>query len=53
MRHLLPVILLAALRGQDTFLAAFILTFTAALTFAGMLVSDLILAWLDPRVRLS
>jgi len=46
-------VLLAALRGQDTFLAAFILTFTAALTFAGMLVSDLILAWLDPRVRLG
>ena len=46
-------VLLAALRAQDTFLAAFILTFTAALTFVGMLISDLILAWLDPRVRLG
>lgn len=46
-------VLLAALRGQDTFLAAFILMFTAALTLAGMLISDLILAMLDPRIRLG
>ncbi|MBL9011921.1 MAG: ABC transporter permease [Alphaproteobacteria bacterium] len=46
-------VLLAALRAQDTFLAAFILLFTAVLTLAGMLVSDLILALLDPRVRLG
>ena len=46
-------VLLAALRGQDTFLAAFILFFTALLTLAGMLISDLILAALDPRVRLG
>ncbi len=46
-------VLLAALRAQDTFLSAFILLFAAALTFVGMLVSDLILAMLDPRVRLG
>lgn len=46
-------VLLSALRGQDTFLAAFILMFTAVLTLAGMLISDLILAALDPRVRLG
>lgn len=46
-------VLLTALRGQDTFLAAFILVFTAVLTLAGMLISDLILAALDPRVRLG
>lgn len=46
-------VLLDALRGQDTFLAAFILFFTAALTLVGMLISDLILAVLDPRVRLG
>lgn len=46
-------VLLEALRGQDTFLAAFILFFTAALTLVGMLVSDLILAALDPRIRLG
>jgi peptide/nickel transport system permease protein len=46
-------VLLSALRGQDTFLAGFILLFTAVLTLVGMLVSDLILAALDPRVRLG
>lgn len=46
-------VLLDALRGQDTFLAAFILFFTAVLTLAGMVVSDLVLAMLDPRVRLG
>lgn len=46
-------VLLEALRGQDTFLAAFILFFTAVLTLAGLLISDLILAVLDPRVRLG
>jgi len=46
-------VLLDALRGQDTFLAAFILFFTAALTLVGMLISDLILAALDPRIRLG
>lgn len=46
-------ILLAALLKQDQYLAGFILLFTACLTVFGMLVSDLLLAWLDPRIRLG
>ena len=46
-------ILLQALRSQDQFLAGFILMFVALLTVIGMLVSDLLLAWLDPRIRLG
>jgi peptide/nickel transport system permease protein len=46
-------ILLSALKQQDQFLAGFILMFVAVLTVIGMLVSDLLLAWLDPRVRLG
>lgn len=46
-------VLVRALQSQDTFLSAFILFFVAALTVLGMLISDLILAWLDPRVRLG
>ncbi|WP_112663155.1 ABC transporter permease [Microvirga flavescens] len=44
-------ILLSALKGQDQFLAGFILMFVAVLTVIGMLISDLLLAWLDPRIR--
>jgi peptide/nickel transport system permease protein len=46
-------ILLSALRTQDQFLAGFILMFVAVLTVVGMLVSDLLLAWLDPRIRMG
>jgi peptide/nickel transport system permease protein len=46
-------VLLAALKTQDQFLAGFILMFVAALTVVGMLISDLLLAWLDPRIRLG
>ncbi len=46
-------ILLAALKSQDQFLAGFILMFVAMLTVIGMLISDLLLAWLDPRIRLG
>jgi peptide/nickel transport system permease protein len=46
-------ILLSALKTQDQFLAGFILMFVAALTVVGMLISDLLLAWLDPRIRLG
>jgi len=46
-------ILLQALRAQDQYLAGFILLFTALLTVFGMLISDLLLALLDPRIRLS
>jgi peptide/nickel transport system permease protein len=46
-------ILLSALRSQDQFLAGFILMFVALLTVIGMLVSDLLLAVLDPRIRMG
>src|SRR5215210_3968029 len=44
-------ILLSSLKSQDQFLAGFILMFVALLTVIGMLVSDLLLAVLDPRIR--
>ncbi|WP_457092417.1 ABC transporter permease [Microvirga sp. P5_D2] len=46
-------ILLGALKSQDQYLAGFILMFVAMLTVVGMLVSDILLAWLDPRIRLG
>ena len=44
--------LLDALRSQDMYLAGSFLMFMAALTVLGVLVSDLLLAVLDPRIRL-
>ncbi|WP_333832838.1 ABC transporter permease [Rubrimonas sp.] len=46
-------ILLSALRSQDVFLSGFILLFVSALTLVGMLLSDLLLALVDPRIRLG
>jgi peptide/nickel transport system permease protein len=46
-------ILLQALRVQDQYLAGFILMFVAMLTVVGMLISDLALAVLDPRIRFA
>jgi peptide/nickel transport system permease protein len=46
-------ILLQALKMQDQFLAGFILMFVAVLTVVGMLISDLLLASLDPRIRIG
>ncbi|HTR84688.1 MAG TPA: ABC transporter permease [Reyranella sp.] len=43
--------LLGALRTQDVNLAATFLLFVAVLTVIGMLISDLLLAALDPRIR--
>ena len=43
--------LLGALKTQDVNLAATFLLFVAVLTVIGMLVSDLLLAALDPRIR--
>ena len=43
--------LLRALETQDTYLAGFILLFVSALTLMGMLISDILLAILDPRIR--
>ncbi len=43
--------LLDALRSQDMYLAGSFLMFLASLTVVGVLVSDLLLAVLDPRIR--
>lgn len=45
--------LLAALRSQDMYLAGSFLMFLALLTVIGVLLSDLALAALDPRIRLG
>ena len=45
--------LLAALQSQDMYLAGSFLMFLAFLTVVGMFVSDLLLAVLDPRIRLG
>jgi peptide/nickel transport system permease protein len=45
--------LLEALRSQDQYLAGSFLMFLALLTVIGMFISDLLLAVLDPRIRLT
>ncbi len=45
--------LLDALQSQDQYLAGSFLMFLALLTVIGMFVSDLLLAALDPRIRLT
>lgn len=45
--------LLSSLRSQDMYLAGSFLMFLAVLTVIGMLISDILLAVLDPRIRLS
>lgn len=44
-------VLLTALKSQDQFLAGFVLMFVALLTLIGTLISDVLLALLDPRIR--
>ena len=44
-------LLLGALRSQDMYLAGSIIFIVSALTVVGTLLSDIMLAWLDPRVR--
>ena len=44
-------LLLASLRNQDMFLAGTIVLMLGTLTVLGTLVSDLVLVWLDPRIR--
>jgi peptide/nickel transport system permease protein len=45
--------MLAALQSQDMYLAGSFLMFLAMLTVIGVLVSDLLLVGLDPRIRLQ
>ena len=46
-------LLLRALLSQDQYLAGSLLMFLAVLTVIGMFVSDILLALLDPRIRLG
>ena len=45
--------LLSALQSQDMYLAGSFLMFLSVLTVVGMFVSDVALAFLDPRIRLG
>ena len=46
-------VLLAALKTQDMYLAGTIVLIQAVLVVVGTLLSDIALAWLDPRIRFS
>ncbi|CAA6809230.1 MAG: ABC transporter, membrane spanning protein (Oligopeptide), partial [uncultured Thiotrichaceae bacterium] len=46
-------LLLAALQTQDMYLAGSFLMFMAILTVVGVLLSDIALAMLDPRIRIQ
>src|SRR6059036_1076342 len=46
-------LLLRALVNQDMYLAGSILLIYCFLTIVGTLISDILLAWLDPRIRLE
>ncbi|MCB1474158.1 MAG: ABC transporter permease, partial [Rhodobiaceae bacterium] len=46
-------LLINALQSQDMYLAGSFLMFLAILTVIGVLISDIALAFLDPRIRLS
>ena len=45
--------LLESLRSQDMYLAGSFLMFMAFLTVVGVFISDIMLALLDPRIRLG
>jgi peptide/nickel transport system permease protein len=49
----IQVTYLDATQAQDLYLAGTILTLIGLLVLLGTLVSDLLLAWLDPRIRFS
>lgn len=44
-------LLLSALQSQDMYLAGSLILMTSILTLIGVLLSDILLAWLDPRIR--
>ena len=46
-------ILLEALRTEDLYMAGSLLMILSFLTLVGTLISDLLLAWADPRIRLE
>ena len=46
-------LLLGSLMSQDMYVAASFILLLSALTVIGIFISDLLLAWLDPRIRLE
>jgi peptide/nickel transport system permease protein len=46
-------LLLKALIAQDMFLAGTIVLMLGVMTVLGTLISDIILVWIDPRIRLE
>ncbi|PMQ01069.1 MAG: ABC transporter permease [Dictyoglomus sp. NZ13-RE01] len=44
-------LLLSALQNQDMYLAGAFILFLSLLTLLGTLISDILLAWVDPRIR--
>jgi peptide/nickel transport system permease protein len=46
-------LLLHALQSQDMYLAGAFILVIATLTVIGVLISDIVLAWIDPRIRYS
>ncbi|GMG83798.1 ABC transporter permease [Paralimibaculum aggregatum] len=46
-------VLLHSLKSQDIFMSGFVLLFVSVLTLVGMLISDILLVLLDPRIRLK
>jgi peptide/nickel transport system permease protein len=46
-------LLLRALVNQDMYLAGSILLIYCMLTVVGTLLSDILLAWIDPRIRMD
>ncbi len=46
-------LLLASLMAQDMYLAGAYVLLLSSLTVFGTLISDILLAWLDPRIRIS
>jgi peptide/nickel transport system permease protein len=46
-------LLLRSLQSQDMYLAGAFLMFEAALVVVGVFISDILLAMLDPRIRLG
>lgn len=49
----LAPVLLTSLQSQDMYLAGALIMFMGMLTLIGTLVSDILLAWVDPRVRMG
>jgi peptide/nickel transport system permease protein len=46
-------LLLTALQSQDMYLAGSFILMLSLLTLIGTVISDILLAWLDPRIRLE